>query len=47
MATIAPIRKLPLGIQEFESLRKEEYLYVDKTAQVYELVTMGKAYFLS
>lgn len=43
----APLRKLPIGIQSFESLRKEGYLYVDKTAYVYQLVTMGKPYFLS
>ena len=27
-------RKLPIGIQTFEKLRKEGYLYVDKTALV-------------
>ena len=40
-------RKLPIGIQSFEDLRRSGYLYVDKTAFVYELVTMGKPYFLS
>ena len=43
----APLRKLPIGIQSFEYLRSEGYLYVDKTALVYRLVTMGKPYFLS
>lgn len=47
MATITPPRKLPLGIQDFDKLRKEEYLYVDKTDQIYKLVTTGAAYFLS
>lgn len=42
-----PLRKLPIGIQSFEDLRRSGYLYVDKTAFVYELVTMGKPYFLS
>ncbi len=43
----APLRKLPIGIQSFEFLRSEGYLYVDKTALIYQLVTMGKPYFLS
>lgn len=41
------LRKLPIGIQSFEDLRREGYLYVDKTELVYKLVTMGKPYFLS
>ena len=40
-------RKLPIGIQSFEELRTEGYLYVDKTDLVYKLVTEGKQYFLS
>ena len=36
-------RKLPIGIQSFEELRKEGYLYVDKTDLVYKLVTEGKS----
>ena len=43
----SPLRKLPIGIQSFEFLRSEGYLYVDKTALIYRLVTMGKPYFLS
>lgn len=39
--------KYPLGIQSFESLRTEDYLYMDKTAMVYDLVKGGKYYFLS
>lgn len=41
------LRKLPIGIQSFEFIRTEGYLYVDKTALVYQLVTTGKPYFLS
>lgn len=41
------LRKLPIGIQSFEFLRSEGYLYVDKTALIYRLATMGKPYFLS
>lgn len=39
--------KYPLGIQTFSQIRDENYLYVDKTALVYELIQTGKAYFLS
>ncbi|MDR2115192.1 MAG: AAA family ATPase, partial [Planctomycetaceae bacterium] len=40
-------RKLPIGIQDFEDLRTNDYLYVDKTLYVYQLTTSGKPYFLS
>lgn len=40
-----PLRKLPIGIQSFEFLRSEGYLYVDKTALIYRLVMMGNPYF--
>jgi hypothetical protein len=41
-----PIRKLPIGIQDFEDLRTSGYVYVDKTEYIYRLVTLGKPYFL-
>ena len=41
------MKKLPIGIQSFESLRKDDYLYVDKTRQVYDLAQDGKYFFLS
>jgi hypothetical protein len=31
------VRKLPIGVQDFEKLRKENCLYVDKTQYVYQL----------
>ena len=37
----------PVGIQSFEEIRKGDYCYVDKTAQIYQLVKTGKYYFLS
>lgn len=40
-------RKLPIGIQTFENLRKDNYLYIDKTDLIYQIVTNGKPYFLS
>jgi hypothetical protein len=38
---------MPIGIQDFEDLRRNAYIYVDKTAYVWRLVTEGKPYFLS
>ena len=37
----------PIGIQNFEKIRKEGYAYVDKTALIYRLVKKGSYYFLS
>ncbi len=39
--------KYPIGIQNFESLRNDGYVYVDKTALIYRLVDEGRYYFLS
>lgn len=44
---VVGIRKLPIGIQSFESLRSGGYLYVDKTRCVWDLVQTGRTYFLS
>ena len=37
-------RRLPVGIQSFEKIRKEGYLYVDKTDIIWELANRGKTY---
>ena len=39
--------KFPIGIQSFDQIIKDQYVYVDKTALLYQLVTLGKIYFLS
>lgn len=39
--------KLPIGIQDFETIISEGYAYVDKTEIIYQLITQGKPYFLS
>lgn len=39
--------KLPIGVQDFESLRTGGYLYVDKTKTIYDLLNKGHAYFIS
>ena len=39
--------KYPIGIQNFGEIRRDGYVYVDKTALVYKMVSEGKYYFLS
>ena len=41
------LKKMPIGIQGFESLIHDGYAYVDKTRFVYQLVNTGRYYFLS
>ena len=41
------MRKLPIGIQTFEDIRRKNYLYVDKTALMWRMANLGKPYFLS
>ena len=40
-------RKLPIGIQSFEKLISDSFLYVDKTEYIYRLVHNNVPYFLS
>ena len=37
----------PIGVQNFESLRKDGYYYIDKTELIYKIVSEGRYYFLS
>lgn len=37
----------PIGIQNFEKIRKDGYFYIDKTALIYQLIKTGSYYFLS
>ena len=41
------IRRLPIGVQSFEKLRQDGYIYVDKTRYVYNLAHSAGQYFLS
>jgi hypothetical protein len=41
------LKNLPIGVQNFEKLRRDGYLYVDKTALMYRLAHEGCYYFLS
>jgi hypothetical protein len=42
-----PLKNLPIGLQNFAALRRDNYFYVDKTAYVYKLTHTNKYYFLS
>jgi len=41
------MQKLPVGTQSFFILRKNNYLYVDKTKYIYKMIEDGRVYFLS
>ncbi len=38
---------LPVGIQDFRTIRQDNYYYVDKTQLIHQLVNRGRHYFLS
>ena len=44
---MATKRKYPVGVQSFEKLRKEGFMYIDKTPLIYKMITEGCPYFLS
>ncbi len=41
------MKKLPTGIQTFSKIREDNYAYVDKTENIYNLIQNGTYYFLS
>ena len=41
------LHKLPIGIQNFEKIRRDGYLYIDKTQAIHQLINTGCYYFLS
>ena len=41
------LQNLPIGIQDFESLRRSDFLYIDKTELIYKMIKGGRYYFLS
>lgn len=41
------IQKLPVSINDFETMRRDGYVYVDKTRLIHRMITQGKFYFLS
>jgi hypothetical protein len=44
---VTNLPKLPIGIQTFEEIRKNGFLYVDKTKYLVDLIDRGKIYFLA
>ena len=40
-------RQLPIGIQDFRTIREQDCYYVDKTPLIHRLVSEGRYYFLS
>jgi len=43
----AKLKQLPLGISDFKKIIDGQFVYVDKTQPIYQLVTSGQYYFLS
>ena len=41
------MKRLPLGIQNFKEIITGDYVYVDKTQHIYNLINDSKHYFLS
>ena len=41
------MKKLPIGIQNFEKIRLDGYFYIDKTEEIFNLISTGSYYFLS
>ena len=41
------MKELPIGVQDFEQIRRDDMLYVDKTGRLMELISKGRRYFLS
>ncbi|WP_459996623.1 AAA family ATPase, partial [Marinitoga arctica] len=41
------MKKLPIGVQDYKEIIEENYIYVDKTKYLYNLINSGKFYFFS
>ena len=41
------MKKLPIGIQTFQGIREENFIYVDKTKFIYDIAEVRGSYFLS
>ena len=41
------MKKLPLGIQNFRKIIEGDYVYIDKTRYIYDLISNASYYFLS
>ncbi|WGS64686.1 ATP-binding protein [Marinitoga aeolica] len=41
------MKKLPIGIQDYKEIIEGNYIYIDKTKYIFDLIDNGKYYFLS
>jgi hypothetical protein len=41
------MKKLPIGIQTFSKIREDNYVYIDKTKEAFELIENYSYVFLS
>jgi len=41
------MKKLPVGLQDFRYMRENDFAYVDKTSFLFQMIDLGKFYFLS
>jgi len=41
------LKKIPIGLQDFRKIIENDFLYVDKTAYIHEVVSKPGTYFLS
>ena len=41
------MKKLPIGIQAFSTIREDDYVYIDKTPMLYQMASVQGRYFLS
>ena len=44
---VSYVKKLPLGIQSFKEIASQDYIYIDKTQYIYQLLNDARYYFLS
>lgn len=47
MEETTSMKKLPIDVSDFPTIISDDYLYVDKTYYIYQLITKGRLYFLS
>jgi len=41
------LKKLPIGIQAFSTIREDDFVYIDKTSMLYQMASVQGRYFLS